>query len=88
MKYLYKFDSSSVKSISIGSHDDIDLKVFTPSLRKLAIKGENVGGWKTLLVRLLFQILTFGKTKFIMYKTEIKSCIHHMLYPRVQNFRF
>lgn len=44
MKYLYKFDSSSVKSISIGSHDDIDLKVFTPSLRKLAIKGENVGG--------------------------------------------
>lgn len=44
MKYLYKFDSSSVKSISISSHDDIDLKVFTPSLRKLAIKGENVGG--------------------------------------------
>lgn len=88
MKYLYKFDSSSVKSISVGSHDDIDLKVFTPSLRKLAIKGENVGGGKTLLVRLLFQILTFGKTK--IYYVQDGNQILHTSYviPACSKFPF
>lgn len=31
--YLYKIDSTDVKNMHVDSFDEIDLKIFTPSLR-------------------------------------------------------
>ena len=38
--YLYKIESTDVKNMSLDSTDEIDLQVFTPSLRGFFLKGE------------------------------------------------
>lgn len=40
MMYLYKFNSTNIKDKFFDNRDEIDLKVFTPSLRAFSIKGK------------------------------------------------
>lgn len=72
--YLYKIDSTDVKNMPMDSCNEIDLKVFTPSLRGLFLKSEKIG-IKTACIRLLFQVMTFGKAQ-IYYVQSGNDIIH------------
>lgn len=58
----------------MDSFDEIHLKVFTPSLRDLFLKGEKIG-IKTACIRLLFQVMTLGKAQ-IYYVQSGNDIIH------------
>lgn len=72
--YLYKINSTDVKNRPIESHGEIDLKVFTPSLRGLFLKGEKAG-IKAACARLMFHALTLGKAQ-IYYVRSGNDIIH------------
>ena len=85
--HLYNIDYTDVKNMPMNSCDEIDLKVFTPSLHCLFLKGEKVG-IKTALVRLLFQVMTLGKAK--IYYVQRENDIIHTSYviPACAKFPF
>lgn len=72
--YLYKFDTADVKKISTDSNNEIEVKEFSPSLRKLFLKGEKVG-IKAICVRLMFQLITFGKA-CVYYVQSGEKLVH------------
>ena len=72
--YLYKIDSSDVKNMPNDSIDEIDLKVFTPSLHGIFLKGEKPS-IKLFLIRLMFQVMTLGKAQ-IYYIQNGNNIIH------------
>lgn len=74
MMYLYKIDSANVQNMPLNGGDDIDLKVFTPSIRNFFLTGEKFE-IKKLSVRVMFQILTLGKAK-IYYVQSGKEIVH------------
>lgn len=67
--YLYKMDSVDVKKRPIYRSEEIDLKVFTPSIRTFFLDGEKFE-IKKLGVRLVFQILTLGKAQIYYVRSE------------------
>lgn len=85
--YLYKIDSKDVKNMPMDSCNEIDLKVFTPSLRSLFLKSEKIG-IKTACIRLLFQVMTFGKAQ--IYYVQSGNDIIHTSYviPACAKFPF
>lgn len=85
--YLYKIDSKDVKNMPMASCNEIDLKVFTPSLRGLFLKSEKIG-IKTACIRLLFQVMTFGKAQ--IYYVRVGNDIIHTSYviPACAKFPF
>lgn len=85
--YLYKIDSKDVKNMPMDSCNEINLKVFTPSLRGLFIKSEKVR-IKTALIRLLFQVMTLGKAQ--NYYVQSGNDIIHTSYviPACAKFPF
>lgn len=72
--YLYKIDSKDVKNMPMDSFDEIDLRVFTPSLRGFFLNGEKIR-IKTAFIRLLFQVMTLGKAQ-IYYVKSGNDIIH------------
>lgn len=72
--YLYKIDSTDVKNMPKDSFDEIDLKIFTPSLRGFFLKGEKIG-IKIACIRLLFHVMTLGKVQ-IYYVQNGNDIIH------------
>ena len=72
--YLYKIDSKDVKNMPMDSFDEIDLRVFTPSLRGFFLNGEKIR-IKTAFIRLLFQVMTLGKAQ-IYYVQSGNDIIH------------
>lgn len=85
--YLYKIDSTDVKNMPMDSSDEIDLKVFTPSLHGFFLKGEKIG-IKTVCIRLLFQVMTLGKAQ--IYYVQSGNDIIHTSYviPACAKFPF
>lgn len=72
--YLYKLDAQDAKKMPVESCDEIDLKVFKPSLRGFFLYGEKTG-IKTACIRLLFQVMTLGKAQ-IYYVQSGNEIIH------------
>lgn len=66
--YLYKIDSADVRNTVTDSCNEIELKVFKPSFKGFFLKGERIG-MKIFCVRLLFLILTLGKTEIYYVKS-------------------
>lgn len=85
--YLYKIESTDVKNMPLDSSDEIDLRVFTPSLRGFFLKGEKTG-IKKACTRLLFWVMTLGKAQ--IYYVQNGNTIAHTSYviPRCIKFPF
>lgn len=71
----------------VADCDEINLKVFTPSIRGFFIKGEKVN-MKILCVRLVFQLITLGRAR--IYYIQDGSDIVHTSYvvPSCVKFPF
>lgn len=71
MRYLYKVDSADIKYLPLKDCNELDLKIFTPSIREgIFLKGERAG-FKTACVRILFQIQTLGKAQIYYIQNEM-----------------
>ena len=88
MAYLYKFEPKATGEIN-NNVDDIEVKVFVPSIwTGLYLPGEEVL-FKTLCVRILFQLMTLGKAKLFYVMNESEKLMHtSYLVPACAKFPF
>lgn len=86
--YLYKIDSADVKNRIREETVDLVVREFAPSLRGGLFLKEEEAGVKAAAVRLMFQIMTLGKTRIYYVKRE--NTIIHTSYaiPACARFPF
>ena len=85
--YLYKFESCDVNGVLFDSRAEIDLKVFTPSLKGFFLKGEKFN-IKTFCVRILFQVMTMGKAQIFYVKSGNDIAHTSYVIPNCTKFPF
>lgn len=74
MYLLYRFHSAATKN-SLDKPEEFRLKVFTPSVGAFLIKGEKFS-IKTVCIRILFQIMTFGKAQIYYVENNDGELVH------------
>ena len=74
MYFLYRFHSAATKN-SLGKPEEFRLNVFTPSVGAFLIKGEKFS-IKTVGIRILFQIMSFGKAQIYYVENNDGELVH------------
>ncbi len=87
MKYLYCYKKSQCSDDSLKNFNQEEVKVFTPKIGRLSLHGEPTG-FKTFVVRFLFQLTTNGKAK-IYYVADADDLMHtSYVVPQCSKFPF